>query len=184
MKKLLLTSAFVAIFTTPLMADEFTDKIAQILDVYAQGDIARVLTELDSAGTILKSLQSDGLGDLLPEALEGWTKVIDSDAGPNMTVLGGGEMAKADYEKGDEYVMVTFMFGGPVVASKAALLKDTEMMLMMGEVTQINGKDFSNNYGVLEAMFGDVLVQVDGKASIETKVEYIKSLNFNRIQAK
>ena len=183
MNKLLLASLFVATLSTPIMADEFTDTVALVLEAYSDGDIAGAKDELDYAVTLLQTMQGDGFKMLLPDALDGWTKEIDPEADAGMAIMGGGTMAKADYSNGSDDLSVTLMTGGPLVSSMATMLGNTQTMAMMGKVVRIKRKSFLNQDDNLQGMIGNVMIQVEGSASVEDKIAYIKALDFDALKA-
>ncbi|PWK60839.1 hypothetical protein [Roseicyclus mahoneyensis] len=163
-------------------ADDITDALTAAIEAYEAGDIADALDEMAYAEQLLQGLQAQGLSALLPEALEGWTRTINAEAGNAMAVFGGGFSAEASYAGPGGNFTLTLMADNPMVMQMGGMLGNRAMMAMMGEIVRINRENFVNQDGELIGLIGGrVLIQASGGA-IDDMVAHVEQMDFVALQ--
>jgi len=119
---------------TPLWADKITDQLKAVEQAYGQKDYRGALDELEFAKAQILKLKNSEDQQLLPEALEGWSKSVKKQkSGVNpLAMLGGGGAGattlSADYTKGNERVNVQIMANSPMLNMMNMIIGNPAMM--------------------------------------------------------
>lgn len=145
-------------------ADEISDTLQSAIDAYNDGDVAYALEELDFARQKLMQLRSDAFQQFLPEAPEGWTRVVDNDMQAGLAMMGGGMGAGASYNSPDnsQYYSVTMMADNAMVATMGGMVANAAAMGM--KVERIGRQRVALNDGQAMALVNNrILITVEGK---------------------
>gem|GEM_PF-6249277 len=109
MKKTAIAIAL-AVASTVVYADDFTETLDNARQAYEEGDINGAKEELEYATQLLGQMRSKELQSFLPEALDGWERKDAEDSKASnggLAMLGGGTTAEATYKQGNrQKVMV------------------------------------------------------------------------------
>lgn len=161
--KPLLAAALAAVVALPAAADEVTDTIQSALDAYNEGDVAYATEELNFALQLLKEIRAGDLQSFLPEAQDGWTREIDTDAGAALGIV-GGTGASAEYVSGSDDFTITLMMDSPMIASMAAMFANPAMATASGgKMVRVGREKFISMDDSVTALIGNrVLVQAEG----------------------
>ncbi|MEM7053050.1 MAG: hypothetical protein AAF446_00740 [Pseudomonadota bacterium] len=160
-------------------ADEFTETLAAASEAYAEGDIKAASEELTYASQLLQKMKADQFAELLPEALDGWTMEVSTEANAAVGMFGGGTTATGEYANGSERFSITMMADNPSVMSMAGMFANPAMMASMGEIVRIQRQSFVVQDGELTGMIdGRVLVQASGSAAQEDIVAHLETIDF------
>lgn len=162
-------------------ADEVSDALQSAQDAYASGDIQYALDELDFARNKLLSMKTDALGAYMPEAPEGWTRVMDEDMNMGMAMLGGGVGARATYTNADQSdtFTITLMADNPMVAGMAAMVSNAAAMGM--KVERIGRQRFAVKDGEIIGMIANrIMVQAEGQ-NTQAMMATLESLDFDAL---
>ena len=167
------------LISVPAFADEVEDALKMALEAYQAGDIATAKEEIDFATQLITQMKADGLSGFLPDALEGWEREDDEDAGSAMTGFGGGMMAGARYTRDGDDVNIEMMAENQMVTAMATMFSNPALMGSIGRVKRIGRqKVVVNNEGEIQALIdGRIFVQVTGSAPIEDKEAYFAAVD-------
>lgn len=183
MRLVLAATTAIGLFSTPVLADDFTETIDLALEAYADGDIDTAKEELDFAAQLLQEMQGENFKTFLPEPMDGWTREDgDNDDAAAMAMFGGGVMANAQYSNGDDYIEIQLMSGNAMVSSFAGMFGNTATMAMMGNLVRVNREKFVDQDGDIQGMVGNVLVSASGSASEEDKIAYLEMIDFEALE--
>lgn len=170
--------ASLALLAAPAAADEITDTLQSAIEAYEQGDVQYALEELDYARSKLNELKTDALSAFLPEAPEGWTREIDTEANAGMAMMGGGVAAEASYgtPEGDYYTVQMFA-DNPMVASMSAMIMNAGAMGLKTE--RIGRQKFAlQDDQTMGLIANRILLQVDGPDA-ETRKRLLEAMDFD-----
>lgn len=183
MKQLLAAVMIACCFALPASADPFIEALETAIEAYRDGDLQYAEDELAEAQRLLGEMKAAGLASFLPEAPEGWTRVIDTEAGQLLGFLGGGTMASARYEGPDHNFELSFMADNPMVAQLAMMLGNSAMIAQMGgQVERINRVRFLREDQSLKAIIGNrVLVQAEG-ADAAVMIPFLEQIDFRAME--
>ena len=163
-------------------ADEFTDTLEAASEAYAEGDIKAASEELTYASQLLQKMKAEQFAELLPEALDGWTMEVSTEANAAVGMFGGGTTATGEYSNGSQSFRITMMADNPSVMSMAGMLANPAMMSSMGEIVRIQRQSFVVQDGELTGMIdGRVLIQASGNASQEDIVAHLEQIDFRAL---
>jgi hypothetical protein len=180
--RIALTVAAIALATLPAHADEVTDALQNAITAYEDGDIAYAMEELTYAQSLLQAQQAQGLAGFLPEAPEGWTREINSEAGAALGMMGGGTAAEASYSGGGESFTITFTADNPMVAAMAGMFGNAAMLTASGaKMIRVGREKFVDQDGELTAVIDNrILIQASG-ADPETMVPVLETIDFREL---
>ncbi|MCC5984152.1 MAG: hypothetical protein JJU42_07295 [Rhodobacteraceae bacterium] len=184
MLKILPVAALAAVLaTSPAAADPFVDALETALDAYRDGDLQYAGDELAEAQRILSEMKAQGLAAFLPEAPEGWSREIDTEAATMLGFLGGGVMAKATYSSPDARFELTLMADNPMVAQLAMMLGNAGMIAQMGgQIERINRIRFLREDRSLRAIVANrVLVTAEG-ADPAVMIPVLEAMDFRALE--
>ncbi len=183
MKNTLAALIMTGFLTLPASADPFIDALETAIEAYEDGDLQYAEDELVAAQRILGEMKAAGLAAFLPEPPEGWTRVIDSEAGQMMGFLGGGSIASARYTGPEQRFELSLMADNPMVAQLGMMLGSATMIAQMGgEVERINRVRFLREDQSLKAIVGNrVLVQAEG-ADAEVMIPVLEQIDFRAME--
>jgi hypothetical protein len=182
MKKIRLVAAFCLAFSPlSVAADEISDALESAQQAYADGDIQYAIEELDFARQRLIALKTDALGVYLPEALDGWSREVDSEMGAALGMMGGGAGAEATYRNesdGSEYT-VTLIADNPMIAGIAGMIGQASLMGI--RVERIGRQKFMVQDGEMTGLIANrILVKVAGDDE-ELMKSVLESMDFRAI---
>lgn len=181
LKKIAILSLCTIASATVSHADEVTDALEYALDAYNAGDIKTAKEEVDFALQLLSQLKAAGLGDFLPDALDGWEKTV----GETQSVPGiGGQMASASYTRDQDRIDIEMMADSQVVTAMGAMFGNAALMGSMGQVKRINRQRVVvTNEGEIQAMVDNrVMIIVKGRASLEDKEAYFAAIDVRELE--
>ncbi|GGG78220.1 hypothetical protein GCM10011415_28980 [Salipiger pallidus] len=166
-----------ALLAAPASADEITETLQSAITAYEEGDVQYALDELDFARARLVELKTDALAGYLPEAPEGWTRDIDTDAGAAMAMMGGGVATEAAYTSPDGDVYSLQMFAdNPMVASMSAIITNAGAMGLRTD--RIGRQKFAiQDDQTMGLVANRILIQLDGPDA-ETRKTLLEAMDF------
>lgn len=171
-----------ALCVSPATADPFLDAMNAAIEAYADGDIQYAQDELTEATRLLAAMKADGLASYLPEAPDGWTQEIDTEANAMMGMLGGGTSASASYSGPDASFTINLIADSPMVAQLAMMLGNAAMVAQMGgQIERINRVRFMREDDSLQAIVANrILVQAEG-ATPDTMIPVLAMMDFDQM---
>ncbi|TVS00047.1 MAG: hypothetical protein EA407_15490 [Rhodobacteraceae bacterium] len=183
MKQIFAAAMIAGCLALPASADPFIKALETAIDAYRDGDLQYAEDELVAAQRLLGEMKAAGLASFLPEALEGWTRVIDTEAGQMLGFIGGGTMASAQYSGLDQRFELSFMADNPMVAQIGMMLGSATMITQMGgQVERINRVRFLREDQSLKAIVGNrILVQAEG-ADAEVMIPFLEQIDFRAME--
>ncbi|APZ52485.1 hypothetical protein [Salipiger abyssi] len=169
---------FAALSAAPALADEITDTLQSAIEAYEDGDVQYALEELDFARSKLIEMKTDALGAFLPEAPEGWSREVDSEANAAMAMMGGGVSAQADYTDPDGAIYSIQMFAdNPMVASMSAMITNAGAMGL--KTDRIGRQKFAlQDDQTMGLIANRILIQVDGPEA-DTRKMLLEAMDFD-----
>lgn len=169
--------------TLPAQADPFVDALEAAIEAYRDGDLQYAEDELVAAQRVLSDRKAAGLADFLPDAPDGWTRLIDDGAGQMLGFLGGGTMASATYSSATDSFDLSFMADNPMVAQLAMMMGNAAMITQMGgQVERINRVRFIRDDDSLKAIVGNrILVQAEG-ADPDVMIPFLEKIDFQAME--
>lgn len=166
----------------PAAADEITDALTAAIAAYEDGDIARAQGEIAFATQRLGALQAVGLGAYLPEAPQGWTREVETDASSMAAMFGGGTIARAEYRGPDGRVEITLMADSPMIMTMGAMFGNPTLMASMGQIERVNGQMFVNDNGEITSLIGNrVLVQASARGAEDAAMSLLGQMDFEAL---
>ena len=170
--------ASLALLAAPASADEIADTLQSAIDAYQEGDVQYALEELDYARSKLLEMKTDALGAFLPEAPEGWTREVDTEANAAMAMMGGGVAAEAEYSSPDgENYTVQMFADNPMVASMSAMIMNAGAMGLKTE--RIGRQKFAlQDSQTMGLIANRILLQVEGPEA-GTRKMLLEAMDFD-----
>ncbi|MCC5957368.1 MAG: hypothetical protein JJU07_14805 [Natronohydrobacter sp.] len=183
MKNFLATLLIAGVISSPALADPFVDALETAIEAYRDGDLQFAEDELVEAQRLLAEMKAQGLAAFLPDAPDGWTREIDTEAGQMLGFMGGGTIAKADYTGPDGRFELTLMADNPFVAQLGMMLGNSAMIAQMGgQIERINRVRFLREDNSLKAMIGSrVLLTAEG-ADPDVMIPLLEQMDFRAIE--
>jgi len=163
---------------TPAQADEFTDLIDEVLELYQAGDIGGAKDALDYAGQLLDQMKAGVLQSLFPEPIGGW-EVEDTPASAVPFI--GGITAGRTYSKDGEDVQITIMGDSPMVQQYGMIMSSPAMLQSSGgRMVRVNRQKgaITKDNELFFMIGGRFLVMFQGNASEEAKLAYAEAFDF------
>ncbi len=187
-RKSILAAAAVVLaggLAVPAQADEFTDVIQEVLDLYEAGDVAGAASALDYADQLLSQMKAGALQSLFPDPLEGWTVEDASDSGSAMAFMGGIAAAR-EYRNGSEDVLINVMGDSPMIQQMAAIMGNAAMIQSSGgkliRVQRQTG--MITRDGEIQMLVANrFLISIDGSADEATKLAYLEAFDLKGLAA-
>jgi hypothetical protein len=129
-------------------------------------------------------MKAAGLGEFLPEPLDGWTRRDEETGGQAMGFMGGGSMASATYTKDNENVEIQLMANNQMVSAMAGMFGNPALMGAQGQVKRIQRqKVLVTQSGEVQALIdGRIYVQISGRAPVEVKEAYFSAIDFKGLE--
>ncbi|MBN2760577.1 MAG: hypothetical protein JXQ79_08765 [Rhodobacteraceae bacterium] len=173
-----------ALAAAPASADPFLDAMNAAIEAYQDGDMVYAQDELNEAQRLLAALKADGLQAYLPEAPEGMTREIDTEANAVMAMLGGGTSANATYSGNGKSFTITLIADSPMVAQMAMMLGNNAMVTQMGgQIERINRVRFLRDETSLQAIIANrILVQAEGEDP-EVMIPVLEGMDFRAMES-
>ncbi len=158
--------ALAAALTLPFaaQADEISDTLQSAIEAYNDGDIAYALEELDFARQKLIVIRAEAFQQFLPDAPEGWTRVVDSDMQAGLAMMGGGMGASASYNSSDssQFYSITMMADNAMVATMGGMVANAAAMGM--KLERIGRQRVALNEGQAMALVNNrILITIEGR---------------------
>lgn len=165
----------------PAHADEIEDVLSGALEAYQQGDAKLAKEEVEYVLELLKDMEGDAMGALLPQPLDGWSMEMTDDA-MAMSMLGGAGVS-AEYTNGDGGRFTVMIANSPqLVAGLGALLGSAATMSAMGDVTRIQREKFVISKDQIQGLVDKrTLVQFEGN-DIDAMRAHLDVLNIAAIK--
>jgi len=164
-------------------ADQVADTIQSALAAYNAGDIQYAMEELAYAQQQLQAMKADSLAAFLPEAVDGWTRTINTDMNAGLMMMGGGTGAEARYDGAGGSFTLSLTADNPMVASMGAMLGNATMLAQMGgKVERVGRQRFLNQNGSLSGLVGNrVLVQTQG-SEVSDMMKALEAIDFAALE--
>ena len=167
--------------TSAASADEFTDTVQEVLELYQDGEISEAREALKYAEQLLVKQEIQAIEKFFPEPLDGWTvATAKRNRNAGFAALGGFAVNRA-YSKGRERVTMTVAGNSPMIQQFSMLFSNPAMlqssggrMMRMKRQKVIIMKD-GNVQTLVDKRF---LVMVEGKADEQTKIAFLKKFDF------
>ncbi|MEM7169362.1 MAG: hypothetical protein AAF530_04290 [Pseudomonadota bacterium] len=170
---------------TPAKADEFTDVITEILELYEAGEIGEAAKAMDYANQLLSQMKAGALQDVLPPPMEGWSFEEISGDGAAMAFMGGISTA-GEYRKDNEDVTINIMGDSPMIQQFGAIMGNAAMVQSSGgkliRVKRQTGMVTQD--GEVQMLIGNrFLIMIGGNADEATKIAYLEAIDFDALTA-
>lgn len=177
-------SAAALLGAAPACADEVEDSIKEGLSAYGSGDLTAAKQALDYASQLIAQKNAEGLGELLPAALPGWTAADADSNAASMAMFGGGIQAGRKYSNGDASIDLQIVGDSPMLSTWMPMLANPAMAAAMGKVTKIGKHRVlqTNDGQVIMVVANRFLVTVDGSGSVEDKMAYASAIDFDKLE--
>lgn len=197
---------FIAVLTLSFMPQAFAQEDlvlqyeAEIKENITEGwthlsnrDLAKSAQSFNTASNIVRMIRSKQLEVLLPPAPEGWTrkeKTRDDymNEGAAGSIMGGMSMVSAEYEKGEDTVVVTIIGESPMIEglmSLAALAPESAMEgkeKFKGGFLEFEEGSYENQISIM-IIENATNVQIDGKGMTkEQGMEFANLLDMEAIK--
>lgn len=184
---LLAAASLLAVSSTLVHADEFSDAMGRAQTAYTEGKFTDAKKELETASTIVMKKNAERLMPFLPAAKEGWAVKDEDPNAAGSSILGGGAMTQRTYSKSDGSgnVQITVMSDSPMLGM-AAMFSNPEMAKMAGMNVQMVGTQpvmIEENGDVSIAVGSRFFVTVSGNATPEEKLAYASAIDFPGLKA-
>ncbi|KIX14867.1 hypothetical protein [Dethiosulfatarculus sandiegensis] len=169
---ILVFALFGLLAATPAFADDITDQIKAGMELYEQGKVTEAINELEFALAQMRQKKADALGDVFPDAPDGWKAEKPQSEAASRAMLGGGISATRAYtqKNGKGRAEIQIMTDSPMIQS-LSMLFNNPMFLQgsgKGKLIKVQGqkallKSRSDKRAELQAM-------IDNKVLLEVKV--------------
>jgi len=176
------TAAFclMAASTFAASADDVTDTLESALKAYEEGDIKYALEELEYAKQLISAMKTDALSAFLPEAPDGWTREVNSDANAGLAFLGGGVGAEAEYRSDNDRFTISITADNPMVGAMAGMFSNAGVMGVKME--RVGRQKFMNQDGELTGLIDNrILVQASG-AAVEMMLPLLELIDYKALE--
>ncbi|NBB98713.1 MAG: hypothetical protein GVY34_11225 [Alphaproteobacteria bacterium] len=182
--KAILFATCTALVAQPAAADPFLDAMTAAIEAYQDGDMVYAQDELNEAQRLLAAMKADGLSAYLPDAPDGWTREIDTEANAMMAMLGGGTSANATYSGPEGSFTINLIADSPMVAQMAMMLGNNAMVTQMGgQIERINRVRFLRDDDSLQAIIANrILVQAEG-ADPDVTIPLLETMDFRAMES-
>ena len=169
----------------PVLGDEIEDSINESLAAYGKNDLTAAKQALDYASQLIAQRNAEGLGAVLPDALDGW-KAEDVETQKAGAVIFGGIGAARKYTKGKDRVHLQIVGDSPMLATWMPMVSNPAMAAAMGgKMARIGTRRAiqTKDGQVIMVVANRFLVMVEGSASLEDKTAYVAAIDFDRLEA-
>jgi hypothetical protein len=165
-------------------ADEISDAIDQARKAYQAGDLATAKQSLELAGQLIAQKNAEGLVQILPQPLKGWTVEDSETSSGSFAMLAGSTASKRYRNATDDDVSISITADSPALAQMIALFSNPQMAGMMGKVVMINGqRAVQERQGDITIVVGGrFMIKVDGSAKAEDKLAYAKAIDLKKLE--
>ena len=171
---------FLSFQPSAVQADEFTDVIQEVLELYQEGDISEAKEALEYAEQLLGKMKADSLLEFFPEAMDGWQTEPFEGGMAGMTAFGGGISLGQLYRKGSETVEMSLIGDSPMIQQFGIMFSNAAMVESSGgrmiRIKRQNAVITEDNE--IQMMIANrFLLTVGGSADEETKIAYVKEFD-------
>ena len=186
MKTKIWIAGAVLVCSMSVSADEFSELLDAATEAYQAGDLAAAYEDLSFAQQLLQKMQGEAFAELLPEALEGWTREVNTGDNAAMGMLGGGVSVEGSYSGESGTFKISMMADNPGVMQMVGMYSNPQMLATMGEVIRIRRQSFViNRSGEISGVVGGrTLIQASGRAPREDVLAHLEAMDFNAINAR
>jgi hypothetical protein len=188
----LIATSIGAAFTLAAESDPVLDTIKEATEYYKDGDFAGAAGSLDYAAQLIRQKRGEGMTNLLPAPLEGWTAEDASSQAAGTSMFGGGTSAEREYSKEDASVTIRIMTDSPMLQGVATMLNNPMFAgADGGKLERINKQkaivkyEESDRSGSINLMVGStVLVTIEGNyVDLEDLRAYAAAIDYQAIAA-
>ena len=191
--KICLTLIAMLAGVTPTLAaesDPVLDTIQEAMEYYKDGDFAGAAGSLDYAAQLIRQKRGEGMTNLLPAPLKGWTAEDASSQAAGTSMFGGGTSAERKYMKGDASVTIQIMTDSPMLQGVAMMLNNPMFAgADGGKLERINKQkalvkyEESDRSGSINLMVGGtVLITIEGNnLDLEDLRAYAEAIDYQAI---
>lgn len=163
------------------LADEFTEIIQEVLELYEAGDIGEAKSALDYAAKLLDQMKATALKGFFPEPLEGWQAEDSESEMAGAVAFGGGIAAGRLYRKGELEVEISIVADSPLVQQYAILFNNTAMVESSGgRILRINRQNaiITDENQIQMMVANRFFITIGGSADEEAKLAYAEAIDF------
>lgn len=161
-------------------ADEFTEVIEEVLELYQEGDIGAAKEALDYADKLLGQMKSTAIKAFFPAAMEGWTAEDFEGEMAGAVAFGGGVSVGQVYRTDDQTVEISVIGDSPMVQQFAMMFANAAMieasggrMIRIKRQNAVITKD-----GQIQMMIANrFFITIDGSADEGTKLAYAEAFD-------
>lgn len=188
MKRALIAVGLMACLTV-VRADDFSETLKTAQEAYDEGDLAAAQEELNYARQLLAQMRASALDAFLPEAPDGWERVVSkSNNNAGLAVMGGGVSSTAKYKstEGRDRLTVSIIADSPMLQSMGMLFSNTAIAAggqgTMKRIKRQKVRVMKN--GDLSTLIDKrIMVEVKGRAPEEVKQQFFELVDFKKLKA-
>lgn len=183
----IILSLTIGLYASLALADEVTDQIQEGLKAYEKGDLDTATIALDTAGTLIRQMQANSLGKVLPEPLSDWTAEDAETSTAGAAMFGGGMQASRSYRKDDEHVSISITGNSPMLQAMSMMFTNPAMMGGDAKLTVIDGRKVIQNkqdHSLQTMVNNNFLVSVEGDdlTADESVKAYFQAVDFEALE--
>lgn len=184
MQRSLAFAALALCAAIPAAADDVTDAIDEARSAYEGGDLGYAKESLDFAAGLIAQQRAQGLGDLLPAPLAGWTATASGNAAA--AALGMGLTAERTYKKDGANVTVRLVADSPMITQMGVMFSNPAMIAASGGTLMRFGrqKAMASKEGDITFIVDNrILVQVEGRGDPADRRRYAEAIDLEALEA-
>jgi hypothetical protein len=175
------------------LADQISDQLNQGMKFYQEGKVSQAIGEIEFALAQMKQKKADMLGQVFPEAPEGWTaEKIESKSGSG-GMFGGGVSATRRYKNSERgQVKIQVISDSPLIQSMGMMLNNPMFTQggKQGKLVPFKGnkallKDRGDRAEFQSLIDNKVLLQVDAsrvKNAAQVAQEFAGKVNMDKLK--
>jgi hypothetical protein len=184
MSKLITGAAAAAILMLPpfgaARADEFTEVIEEVLELYQEGDIGEAKSALEYAEQLLDQMKTAALEAFFPAPMAGWEAEEFQGEMAGAMAFGGGISTGRVYRKDDQVVEISLLGDSPMIQQFGMLLNNAAMIESSGgRMIRIKRQNavITDENEIQMMVANRFLITIAGTADEETKIAYAKEFD-------
>ena len=164
-------------FAVPAAADEFTDVVKEVLELYEAGEISEAKDALKYAEQLLAERERATVLDMFPEPLNGWT-VSEAEGGAmaGLAMLGGFAVSRK--YSGDGHDLTITLAGDTPMIQQFSMMFSNPAVLQStgGRLKRIKRqKVIVTKDGQIQTLVAKrFLIMIEGSADEETKLGHLQ----------
>jgi len=163
---------------------EMGEVLEQTIVFLDEDDLTKVKSNVDYLTQLMGQMRGALFGELLPQALDGWTQNDTQSQAVSAMAFGGGTTATGTYSADDDgrQVTVEYVTDSPLIAAFSAMMNPMMLAQSGNQTFRIETYTFMEEDGELKGMVGQTLVNImDGTQ--EDRLAYANALPFDDIQS-